>query len=105
MNDIGSYNAGHSAGVAEGKRGGTPGYGFGLFDRLQQDRKNASMQDDILSLKKRLAGLSAVKDALKAALRDVAPNHPLINPMEGNPELLGVYRTAAAKVTSADDQV
>lgn len=105
--DLNSYELGRATGKAEGSGGSSPyaGVGTGLFDRLQQERKTVSMKDDILALKKRLSGAFAMRDALKNALREVAPNHPLINPMHDNPVLNAVIETGRAKITSADDKV
>lgn len=95
MVDINSYNQGHAAGVAEGR---APRNGEGLYDRLQLER-------EILSLKKRLAGLLAVKDMLKDAISEIAPAHRLVSPAKDNPHLLEAYRAAAAKVVTADHQI
>lgn len=97
-----NYSAGLTAGRQEASRSSL---GVGLFERLQNKEREASMQDDILTLKRRLAGMTAVKEALKNALRDVAPNHPLVNPMDNNPELYGIGRAAENRITSAEDKV
>lgn len=96
MVDINSYNQGTTAGIAEGKA--DPRYGEGQYDRLQ-------LEMEILSLKKRLAGLLAVKDLLKNAICEIAPGHRLVSPAKDNPHLLEAYRAAAATVKSAVDSV
>lgn len=95
MVDINSYNQGHAAGVSDGS---APRHGEGLYDRLR-------MENEILSLKKRLAGLLAVKNLLKNAICEMAPGHRLVSPAKDNPHLLEVYRAAAAAVTSVADEV
>ncbi len=88
MVDINSYNQGKVA----------PRHGEGLYDRLQ-------LENEILSLKKRLAGLLAVKDLLREAVREVAPNHVLLNPTKNNPHLLRAYNEAAADIKNATDKI
>lgn len=96
MVDINSYNQGKDIGFTEGKA--APRHGEGLYDRLQ-------LENEILSLKKRLAGLMAVKDLLKDAICELAPGHRLVSPLKDNPHLLEAYRAAAATVKSAADSV
>ena len=93
--DVNSYNQGHAAGVAEGR---APRHGEGLYDRLQ-------LENEILSLKKRLAGLLAVKDLLREAVREVAPSHVLLNPERNNPRLLRAYTEAAANIKNSTDKI
>jgi hypothetical protein len=96
MVDINSYNQGKDIGFAEGKA--APRHGEGLYNRLQ-------LENEILSLKKRLAGLLAVKDLLKDAISEIAPGHRLVSPAKDNPHLLEAYRAAAAKITTAGQQI
>lgn len=93
--DINSYNQGHAAGVEEGR---APRHGEGLYERLQ-------LESEILSLKKRLAGLLAVKDMLREAVHEVAPTHVLLNPKTNNPHLLRAYNEAAANIKNSTDEI
>lgn len=61
------------------------------------------IENDVLYLKKRLAATRAVRDTLKDALKEVAPDHPLLNP--SNDRLSAVGRTAADQITSAADKI
>ena len=51
-----------------------------LAERNAAIAKAQEMQQYALHLKKRLAGQIAIKNALKNALQEVAPNHPLAQP-------------------------
>jgi len=86
---------GTAAGQAQGQ----------AFARGQALNQQDAFKAEILDLKQRIAGIREVKDVLKAALAAVAPDHPLVNPLLNNPELIATYEKGAEKVTRWDDEV
>lgn len=54
-------------------------------------------QSDLYETRRVLHGQLDVKDALKKALKEVAPDHPFVNPMESNPELLKIVKKSEAE--------
>lgn len=59
----------------------------------------------ILDLKHRLVACRAVREALREALIQVAPDHPLVNPVANNPHLQEIGREAGETVTRWDEQI
>ncbi len=59
----------------------------------------------ILDLKQRLVACRAVREALREALIQVAPDHPLVNPVANNPPLQEIGREAGETVTRWDEQI
>lgn len=103
MVDIASYEMGRADGKATTKS--DDGLGAGLYAQVQHEAETTRMRASILDLKQQLVGVRAVKDRLKDALKEVAPNHPLLNPGANNPDLIATLKTAAATITSPDDPV
>jgi len=86
--------AAYARGRAETSRPSNPvdkylGGGTAL-ENLRLKQENATLKEQIHDLRERLVGTKAVRDALKNALLQVEPNHPLINPMHGNPKLIEI---------------
>jgi|GEM_PF-3734300 len=65
------------------------------------------LQGQILDLKGRLVSTRAVREALRTALRQVAPDHPYVNNPAGtgNERLIAISDQAAASVKRWDDKV
>jgi hypothetical protein len=59
----------------------------------------------ILDLKQRLVACRAVREALREALIQVAPDHPLVNPVANNPHLQDIGREAGETVKHWNDDV
>jgi len=64
-----------------------------VMQRNAAINKAQEMQQYALHLKKRLAGQMAVKNALRTALQEVAPNHPLSQPSP-NQKMLDIAKKA-----------
>ncbi len=64
-----------------------------LAERNAAIAKAQEMQQYALHLKKRLAGQIAVKNALRAALQEYAPDHPLAQPAP-NQKMLEIAKQA-----------
>lgn len=83
--------------------------GVAAGERLYADQKRleaeAAFRAEILDLKQQVEGYRSVKDTLKKALAEVAPKHPLVSPMVGNPALGQAYDEGASKVKNWDAKV
>lgn len=62
-------------------------------------------EPQILDLKQRLVACRAVREALREALIQVAPDHPLVNPIANNPQLQEIGREAGETVKHWNDDV
>lgn len=60
-----------------------------------------SYEKELFEAKKALHGQVAIKNALKAALKEVAPDHPMISPEKSNP-ILGEIMDKAEAETKPD---
>lgn len=88
----------YARGRAETSRPSSPidkylGGGTAL-ENLRLKKENATLKDQIYDLKRRLVTTRAIRDVLKNALREAAPNHPMINPFNENPTLLAAVEHA-----------
>ncbi|MGE4448017.1 MAG: hypothetical protein AB7E15_06900 [Azospira sp.] len=83
--------------------------GVAAGERLYADQKRleaeAAFRAEILDLKQQVEGYRSVKDTLKKALAEVAPNHPLVTPAVGNPVLGDAYDEGAARVKQWDAKI
>lgn len=83
--------------------------GVAAGERLHADQKRleaeAAFRAEILDLKQQVEGYRSVKDTLKKALAEVAPNHPLVTPTVGNPMLCDAYDEGVAKVKQWDTKI
>lgn len=61
-------------------------------------------EPQILDLKQRLVACRGVRDALRNALLEVAPDHPFVNPPEKNPLLMEIAGREHDTVTHWDDK-
>lgn len=62
-------------------------------------------EPQILDLKQRLVACRAVREALREALIQVAPDHPLVNPIANNPHLQEIGREAGETVKRWDEDI
>jgi hypothetical protein len=85
--DANSYHAGRSDGL---KAGRAENIGAGLLESIETEKR-------IEELEAKLAGVEAMKERLKSALREVAPNHELVTPYERNPVLVATFAEAQAQ--------
>jgi hypothetical protein len=85
--DANSYHAGRSEGL---KAGRAENIGAGLVERIETEKR-------LEELEAKLAGVEAMKERLKSALREVAPNHELVTPYERNPVLVATFAEAQAQ--------
>lgn len=86
--------AAYARGRADASRPSNPvdkylGGGTAL-ENFRLKEENATLKEQIEDLRRRLAGTGAVRDALKRALREVQPDHPLIVPFNKNPALAAI---------------
>lgn len=67
-------------------------------DRVDElERQVLSLREQNRQSRSAAAGKDAVRRRLAEALAEVAPNHPLVNPMEGNPLRNKIYDEASQR--------
>lgn len=71
--------------------------GSALLAEEQANRRLSQERAAHYETMRRLHGQMDVKDALKKALKEVAPDHPFVNPMDDNPELLKIAEKSKAE--------
>ncbi len=80
--------------------------GLGIAEEIAAERAAGhKYEPQILDLKQRLVACRAVREALREALIQVAPDHPLVNPIANNPQLQEIGREAGETVKHWNDDV